>query len=148
MDGPVPGRVATRYTNTKGLEMTNKLLAAALVGCLATSPALAQWGGHHGGGGWHGHPGGFHGGFHPGSRPGWHGGGWHGGGFRHPGFRRWGGGWGGGGRWVAPAIGLGILGVGAAAAASQYGYGYPAYGYSACPAGYYLASDGVCYPAY
>lgn len=77
-----------------------------------------------GGGGWHGHPMGGH-----------MGGGWHGGG-----HRGWGGGWG-------PAVGLGILGLGALGAAGAYEYGEPGYSYGArCPAGYYFASNGVCYP--
>ena len=52
----------------------------------------------------------------------------------------YGGYWGSNGAWIPLAAGAAILGGAAIAAAPYYGRG--------CPAGYYLASDGVCYPAY
>ena len=111
--------------------MIRNIIVAVLFAISLSSPAFAQhWGGGgwHGGGGFHGGGGGFHGGgFHGGG--GWHGGGFHGGGF----YR--GRGWGG------PAIGLGGLALGLGALGA-YEYAQP----SPCPYGYYLASDGVCYP--
>ena len=78
-----------------------------------------------------GHARGFHN-FNRHAAGGFHSGGWHGGGY--------GGYWGSNGAWIPLAAGAAILGGAAIAAAPYYGRG--------CPAGYYLASDGVCYPAY
>jgi hypothetical protein len=76
--------------------------AAIVLGVSAMSPASAQRGFGHGGGG-------FHGAFRGG---GWHGGGWHGGGWRH-------GGWG-----FGPAVAGGLAFGALAAAPYYYGYGY------------------------
>ena len=130
--------------HTHNLKALGVSIAGLALGfSLLATPALAEGGNFHGGGGgFHGGGGGWHGG-----GGGWHGGGrgWHGGGAAWNGNRNnWGGGynnWGGGygygygnGDWVAPAIGLGLLGgaIAGSAYAQDNGYGVQ---YDAPPAG-------------
>jgi hypothetical protein len=117
--------------------------AAILALSLSLAPASARefHSGH--ARGFNGHAGGFHN-FNRHAAGGFHSGGWHGGGYgrygRYGGYGGYGGYWGSNGAWIPLAAGAAILGGAAIAAAPYYGRG--------CPAGYYLASDGACYPAY
>jgi len=127
-----------------------KTLGASMAGLalglsLLATPALARGGGNFqgGGGGFHGGGGGFHGG-----GGGWqsNGGAWHTGGGGWQGQQayhgnNWGGGYNNGygygyndGNWVAPAVGLGLLGgaIAGSAYAEDNGYGVQ---YDAPPAG-------------
>jgi hypothetical protein len=106
--------------------MLRRLAQLLLVGSLVVIPAVAQRGGHGGGGGFHGGFGGFHGGmggFRGGGFGGFRGGGF--GGFRG-GFRGFRGGFFPGNRFV---FGFGFPGYWPYYGAG-WGWGYPYYGYT------------------
>ncbi len=133
--------IAVANSEIIGVKKLLKFTTAAILALsLSLAPASARefHSGH--ARGFNGHAGGFHN-FNRHAAGGFHSGGWHGGGYgRYGRYGGYGGYWGSNGAWIPLAAGAAILGGAAIAAAPYYGRG--------CPAGYYLASDGACYPAY